>query len=188
MRPSASVTANLVAAVLFVLALVVATLLLMLVVMLVTTVAALIHKTLAALLVAAIFLVFAAMVLVVLVGGAYVAWRDTFGEDAPAGGDPGAVGGEHAEGQARVGDDAGGRAAGGVEAPGELEPEGRDGELRRRVGAGAAVERGLQERRREARSAVADAPEVHDPGARGGQRRQEPGDQRIVPQVVGAEL
>ena len=77
-----NVGANLLAAVLFVLALIVATLLLMLVIMLVTMVAGLIHKVLATVLAAVVFLLFAATVLVVLVGGAYVAWRDTFGDDA----------------------------------------------------------------------------------------------------------
>ena len=80
-----NIGANLLAAVLFVGGLIVATLLLMLLVMLVTAVAGMIHKTLAGLLVAAIFLVFAAVVLVVLVGGAYVAWRDTFGDESASG-------------------------------------------------------------------------------------------------------
>ncbi|MEJ7746974.1 MAG: BPSS1780 family membrane protein [Luteimonas sp.] len=80
-----NIGANLLAAVLFVGGLVVATLLLMLLAMLVSAIAGLIHKALAGLLVAVIFLVFAAVVLVVLVGGAYVAWRDTFGDEAAPG-------------------------------------------------------------------------------------------------------
>jgi len=80
-----NVGANLLAAVLFVLGLIVATLLVLLLVMLVTAVAGLVHKTLATLLAALIFLGFAAAVLVVLVGGAYVAWRDTFGDESAPG-------------------------------------------------------------------------------------------------------
>ena len=77
-----NVAANLLAGVLFAGALIVAALLVMLVIGLVGLVGNLVHAVVGSLLALAVALAFASVVLVMLVGGAYLAWRDTFGDGA----------------------------------------------------------------------------------------------------------
>lgn len=76
--------ANLLAGMLFVLALLVAGLLFALLLGLVALVGNAIHPLVGSVLTVALALGFAAVVLVVLVGAAYLAWRDTFGDAASA--------------------------------------------------------------------------------------------------------
>lgn len=79
-----NVGTNLLAAILFAVSVVVAALLVGLLGLLVATVGSLIHPVVGAVLSLLLYLVFGAMLLVVLVGGSYLAWRDTFGGGAPA--------------------------------------------------------------------------------------------------------
>lgn len=79
-----NVGANLLAGILFVVALIVATLVLLLVAGLAGLVGNAIHPVLGTVLPALVMLGFASVVLVLVVGAAYLAWRDTFGDaDAP---------------------------------------------------------------------------------------------------------
>ena len=75
-----NVGANLLAGVLFAGALIIAALLVMLLMGLVGLVGNLVHAAVGSLLALAVALAFASVVLVMLVGGAYLAWRDTFGD------------------------------------------------------------------------------------------------------------
>ena len=77
-----NVGANLFAGVLFAGALIIAALLVMLLMGLVGLVGNLVHAAVGSLLALAVALGFASVVLVMLVGGAYLAWRDTFGDAA----------------------------------------------------------------------------------------------------------
>lgn len=77
-----NVGANLFAGVLFAGALIVAALLVMLVMALVSLVGNLVHAAVGSLLALVVALGFASVVLVMLIGGAYLAWRDTFGDGA----------------------------------------------------------------------------------------------------------
>lgn len=79
----ANVGTNLLAALLFVVGVVLAALLVGLLILLVATVGSLIHPLVGVVLSLGLYLVFGAMLLVVLVGGSYLAWRDTFGGGAP---------------------------------------------------------------------------------------------------------
>ena len=75
--------ANLLAGLLLVVALIVAGLLFLLLMMLVALVANAIHGVVGAIATLVLGLLFASAVIVVLVGAAYLAWRDTFGGGAP---------------------------------------------------------------------------------------------------------
>lgn len=77
-----NIGANLLAGVLFAGALIVAALLVVLVMGLVGLVGNLVHSAVGSLLALAVALGFAAVVLVMMVGSAYLAWRDTFGDGA----------------------------------------------------------------------------------------------------------
>ncbi|MFT4178386.1 MAG: BPSS1780 family membrane protein [Thermomonas sp.] len=78
-----NVGANLLAGVLFVGALLLATLVTVLVAGLAGIVGGAVHPALGVALTTLLMLGFAAVVLVLVVGGAYLAWRDTFGDGAP---------------------------------------------------------------------------------------------------------
>lgn len=86
-----NVGANLLAGVLLILAMIVATLLFLLLMMLVVLVGNAIHAIVGGLLMLVLGLLFASAVMVVLVGAAYLAWRDTFGGGAPASSPPAAT-------------------------------------------------------------------------------------------------
>ena len=77
-----NIGANLMAGVLFAGALILAALLVALVMGLVGLIGNLIHASVGSLLVMVVGMGFASVVLVMLVGGAYLAWRDTFGDGA----------------------------------------------------------------------------------------------------------
>lgn len=77
-----NIGANLLAGVLFAGALIVAALLVGLLMMLVGLVGNMVHAAVGTLLALGVALGFASVVLVMLVGGAYLAWRDTFGDGA----------------------------------------------------------------------------------------------------------
>jgi hypothetical protein len=79
-----NVGANLVAAGLFVAGTVVAAIIMVLLSMLANVIGALVHPMVGTLLSMLILLAFVSALLVVLAGGAYLAWRDTFGGDAPS--------------------------------------------------------------------------------------------------------
>ena len=83
-----NIGANLLAGVLLVVALVVATLLFLLLLALVALVGNAIHPVFGAVLTLVLGLLFASAAIVVLVGAAYLAWRDTFGGGAPAAASP----------------------------------------------------------------------------------------------------
>jgi hypothetical protein len=78
-----NVGANVFAGVLFVLGVIVAAVVVALFAGLAGIIGNLVHATVGTALVAIVFIAFGAVLLVVLTGGAYLAWRDTFG-DAPA--------------------------------------------------------------------------------------------------------
>lgn len=77
-----NIAANLLAGVLFMAALVLAALVVALLASLLAALGGIVHPVLGALLMLLIMLGFAAVVLVVVVGAAYLAWRDTFGDGA----------------------------------------------------------------------------------------------------------
>lgn len=79
-----NVAANLLAALLFVVALFLSAVVVMLLALLVSSIGALFHAAVGALLGFVVYMVYGAAVLVVLVGGSYLAWRDTFTEEAPS--------------------------------------------------------------------------------------------------------
>ena len=78
-----NVGANLLAGLLFVGALLVSSLVVLLVGGLASMIGGLIHQALGGLLLMVVMLGFASVVLVLVAGGAYLAWRDTFGDGAP---------------------------------------------------------------------------------------------------------
>ena len=77
-----NIGANLLAGVLFIGAMLVASLIVLLVGGLVAMIGGLIHGTVGSLLATVVVLGFASVVLVMVIGGAYLAWRDTFGDAA----------------------------------------------------------------------------------------------------------
>ena len=77
-----NIGANLLAGVLFIGAMLVASLIVLLVGGLVAMIGGLIHGTVGSLLATVVVLGFASVVLVMMIGGAYLAWRDTFGDAA----------------------------------------------------------------------------------------------------------
>ena len=83
-----NIGANLLAGVLLIVAMVIATLLFLLLMMLVVLVGNAIHAIVGGLLTLVLGLLFASAVMVVLIGAAYLAWRDTFGGGAPAASPP----------------------------------------------------------------------------------------------------
>ncbi|MCC8363041.1 DUF2189 domain-containing protein [Lysobacter sp. A6] len=78
-----NVGANLVAAGLFVAGTVVAAIVVLLLSMLANVIGSLVHPAVGTLLSMLVLLAFVSALLVVLAGGAYIAWRDTFGGDVP---------------------------------------------------------------------------------------------------------
>ena len=77
-----NIGANLLAGVLFIGAMLVASLIVLLVGGLVAMIGGLVHGTVGSLLATVVVLGFASVVLVMVIGGAYLAWRDTFGDAA----------------------------------------------------------------------------------------------------------
>lgn len=77
-----NVGANVFAGVLFVLGVIVAAVVVALFAMLAGVIGNLVHAAVGSALIAVVFIAFGAVLLVVLTGGAYLAWRDTFGDAA----------------------------------------------------------------------------------------------------------